>query len=80
MPRIDQIKGGFVGGIHIRYRSLFPLKYPKTRTYDRNAAFESDDEDNNQPPPYSRNNNYQQQRRRPSYHGNVYLKFIGVRC
>ncbi len=71
MPKIDHIKGGFVGGIRTKYRSFFPLKFHKTPTYDRNAAFESEDEYNNRPPPYSRNNYYQQERRRPTYHGIV---------
>jgi hypothetical protein len=71
MPRIDPIRGGFIGGIRTKYRSSFPSKISKLPTYEQNSASES--EDDNQPPPYSRDNYYQQQRRRPSHYGNVKL-------
>ncbi len=71
VPRIDQIRGGFIGGVRTRYRSFFPLKFPKMPTYDRNPTFESEEEYDNRPPSYSRKNYYQQERRRPSSYGNV---------
>jgi hypothetical protein len=74
MPRIDPIRGGFIGGIRTKYHSPFSSKISKMPTYEQNSASESVDEDDNQPPPYSRNNYYQQQkRRRPSRYGNVKL-------
>jgi hypothetical protein len=71
IPRIDPIRGGFVGGIRTRYRSFFPSKISKMPTYEENSASEWEDEYDNRPSAYSHKNYYQQQQRRPSRYGNV---------
>ena len=79
IPRINSMRGGFMGGVRTRYRSFFPPKFSKTPTYNGYPDYESQDEDNYQSPSYSRDKYY---KKRPEsfYKGNVFDFIILTYC
>jgi hypothetical protein len=52
IPRINSVRGGFMGGVRTNYRSFFPPRFSKTPTYDGYPDYDSRDEDNYQSQSY----------------------------
>ncbi len=79
IPRINSMRGGFMGGVRTNYRSFFPPKFSKTPTYDGYPDYESRDEDNYQSQSYS-NDKYYKKRPESIYKGNIFDFFIFTFC
>ncbi len=71
LPRINSMRGGFMGGVRTRYRWFFPPKFSNAPTYDGYSDYESQDEDNYQAQSYS-NDNYFKKRPETISKGNAF--------
>jgi hypothetical protein len=74
IPRINSVRGGFMGGIRTRFDSLFPQKFSRMPTKNEYADYDSQDDYDRQSSFHSRKNYYDKRPRSP-YKGNVLLVF-----
>ncbi len=68
IPRFNYRTGGFTGGLHTNYRSLFVSNLQNTPTYVKKPSFQEQNTYDNELSSYDVRNPYY--RKQPSYKGN----------